>query len=106
MKNEILNVLKEILAELKKINNANSDEKKEPTTEEKIEKFVDYIFNFESDSLSKSDLRTSNIVDNVSFKSFWDRNEAKIIMLMKEKYNILLSRRFKGCYLLKKPCNV
>lgn len=106
MENEILKLLNEILTELKRINKKTKKIKKESSTEEKIEKFIDYILNFKSDGLTKGDLRASNIVDNVSFKTFWDENEQTIVKLMKERHNILLSRRTKGCYLFKRPCNV
>ena len=103
MDEKIYNVLLEILEELKFLNGRKKE--KNLTTEQKIEKFVEYILNFESNGLSKSDLRASKIVSNPLFKSFWDNNQAKIIEIMKTKHNIFLSRCVEGYYLYKKPLN-
>ena len=105
MDEKIYGVLLEILEELKFLN----DRKKEKnflTTEQKIEKFVEYILNFESNGLSKADLRASKIVSNPLFKNFWDNNQAKIIEIMKTRHNIFLSHCVEGYYLYKKPLRV
>ena len=105
MDEKIYGVLLEILEELKFLN----DRKKEKnflTTEQKIEKFVEYILNFEGNGLSKADLRASKIVSNPLFKSFWDNNQAKIIEIMKTRHNIFLSHCVEGYYLYKKPLRV
>ena len=105
MDEKIYGVLLEILEELKFLN----DRKKEKnflTTEQKIEKFVEYILNFEGNGLSKADLRASKIVSNPLFKNFWDNNQAKIIEIMKTRHNIFLSHCVEGYYLYKKPLRV
>ena len=102
MEEQILGVLQEILQELKFLN-GRKKEKKFLTKEQKIEKFVEYILNFESNGLSKSDLRASKIVSNALFKGFWDNNQAQIIEILKTRHNILLSRAVTGYYLYKKP---
>ena len=104
MDEKIYDVLLEILEELKFLNGR----KKENflTTEQKIEKFVEYILNFKSNGLSKADLRASKIVSNPLFKSFWDNNQAKIIEIMKTRHNIFLSHCVDGYYLYKKPLRV
>ena len=56
MEEKIYGVLLEILEELKILNDSKK-EKKILTTEQKIEKFVEYILNFEGNGLSKADLR-------------------------------------------------
>ena len=104
MDEKIYNVLQEILQELK-ILNSRKKRKNFLTTEQKIEKFVEYILNFEGNGLSKADLRASKIVSNPLFKSFWDNNQAKIIEIMKTRHNIFLSRCVEGYYLYKKPLN-
>lgn len=103
MDEKIYGVLQEILQELKILN--GSKKEKKLTTEQKIEKFVEYILNFEGNGLSKGDLRASKIVSNPLFKSFWDNNQAKIIEIMKTRHNIFLSRCVEGYYLYKKPLN-
>ena len=105
MDEKIYGVLLEILEELKFLN-GRKKEKKFLTTEQKIEKFVEYILNFESNGLSKADLRASKIVSNPLFKSFWDNNQAKIIEIMKTRHNIFLSRCVEGYYLYKKPLKI
>lgn len=104
MEEKIYNVLLEILEELKNLN-GRKKKKNFLTTEQKIEKFVEYILNFEGNGLSKADLRASKIVSNPLFKSFWDNNQAKIIEIMKTRHNIFLSRCVEGYYLYKKPLN-
>ena len=104
MDEKIYNVLQEILQELK-ILNSRKKRKNFLTTEQKIEKFVEYILNFEGDGLSKGDLRASKIVSNPLFKNFWDNNQAKIIEIMKTRHNIFLSHCVEGYYLYKKPLN-
>ena len=104
MDEKIYGVLLEILEELKFLN-GRKKEKNFLTTEQKIEKFVEYILNFESNGLSKADLRASKIVSNPLFKSFWDNNQAKIIEIMKTRHNIFLSRCVEGYYLYKKHLN-
>ena len=103
MDEKIYGVLLEILEELKFLNGRKKE--KNLTTEQKIEKFVEYILNFEGNGLSKADLRASKIVSNPLFKSFWDNNQVKIIEIMKTRHNILLSRCVSGYYLYKKPLN-
>ena len=103
MDEKIYNVLQEILQELKFLNDRKKEKKL--TTEQKIEKFVEYILNFKGNGLSKADLRASKIVSNPLFKSFWDNNQAKIIEIMKTRHNIFLSRCVEGYYLYKKPLN-
>ena len=103
MDEKIYGVLLEILEELKFLNGRNKEKKL--TTEQKIEKFVEYILKFENNGLSKADLRASKIVSNPLFKSFWDNNQAKIIEIMKTRHNIFLSRCVEGYYLYKKPLN-
>ena len=104
MDEKIYGVLLEILEELKFLNDRKKEKKL--TTEQKIEKFVEYILNFESNGLSKADLRASKIVSNPLFKSFWDNNQAKIIEIMKTRHNIFLSHCVDGYYLYKKPLRV
>ena len=104
MDEKIYNVLQEILQELKFLN-SRKKRKNFLTTEQKIDKFVEYIFNFEGNGLSKGDLRASKIVSNPLFKNFWDNNQAKIIEIMKTRHNIFLSRCVGGYYLYKKPLN-
>ena len=104
MDEKIYGVLLEILEELKFLNNREK-EKNFLTTEQKIEKFVEYILNFKGNGLSKADLRASKIVSNPLFKSFWDNNQAKIIEIMKTRHNIFLSHCVDGYYLYKKPLN-
>lgn len=101
MDEKIYCVLLEILQELKFLNGRKKE--KNLTTEHKIEKFVEYILNFENNGLSKADLRASKIVSNPLFKSFWDNNQAKIIEIMKTRHNIFLSHCVEGYYLYKKP---
>ena len=103
MDEKIYGVLLEILEELKILNGRKKE--KNLTTEQKIEKFVEYILNFKGNGLSKADLRASKIVSNPLFKSFWDNNQAKIIEIMKTRHNIFLSRCVEGYYLYKKPLN-
>ena len=103
MDEKIYGVLLEILEELKFLNGRKKE--KILTTEQKIEKFVEYILNFEGNGLSKADLRASKIVSNPLFKNFWDNNQAKIIEIMKTGHNILLSHCVEGYYLYKKPLN-
>ena len=103
MDEKIYGVLQEILEELKFLNGRKKE--KILTTEQKIEKFVEYILNFEGNGLSKADLRASKIVSNPLFKSFWDNNQAKIIEIMKTRHNIFLSHCVEGYYLYKKPLN-
>ena len=103
MDEKIYGVLLEILQELKFLNGRKKE--KNLTTEQKIERFVEYILNFESNGLSKADLRASKIVSNPLFKSFWDNNQAKIIEIMKTRHNIFLSHCVEGYYLYKKPLN-
>ena len=103
MDEKIYGVLLEILEELKILNGRKKEKKL--TTEQKIEKFVEYILNFEGNGLSKGDLRASKIVSNPLFKNFWDNNQAKIIEIMKTRHNIFLSRCVEGYYLYKKPLN-
>ena len=103
MDEKIYGVLLEILEELKFLNGRNKEKKL--TTEQKIEKFVEYILNFEGNGLSKADLRASKIVSNPLFKSFWDNNQAKIIEIMKTRHNIFLSHCVEGYYLYRKPLN-
>ena len=103
MDEKIYSVLLEILEELKFLNGRKKE--KNLTTEQKIEKYEEYILNFESNSLSKEDLRASKIVSNPLFKSFWDNNQAKIIEIMKTRHNIFLSHCVEGYYLYKKPLN-
>ena len=103
MDEKIYGVLLEILEELKFLNGRNKE--KNLTTEQKIEKFVEYILNFESNGLSKADLRASKIVSNPLFRSFWDNKKKKIIEIMKTRHNIFLSRCVEGYYLYKKPLN-
>ena len=103
MDEKIYGVLLEILEELKILNGRKKE--KILTTEQKIEKFVEYILNFESNGLSKADLRASKIVSNPLFKNFWDNNQAKIIEIMKTRHNIFLSHCVEGYYLYKKPLN-
>ena len=105
MDKKIYGVLLEILEELKFLN-GRKKEKNFLTTEQKIEKFVEYILNFESNGLSKADLRASKIVSNPLFKNFWDNNQAKIIEIMKTRHNIFLSHCVEGYYLYKKPLRV
>ena len=104
MDEKIYGVLLEILEELKFLNGRKKE--KNLTTEQKIEKFVEYILNFENNGLSKADLRASKIVSNPLFKSFWDNNQAKIIEIMKTRHNIFLSRCVEGYYLYKKPLKI
>ena len=104
MEEKIYGVLLEILEELKFLNGRKKE--KNLTTEQKIEKFVEYILNFENNGLSKADLRASKIVSNPLFKSFWDNNQAKIIEIMKTRHNIFLSRCVEGYYLYKKPLKI
>ena len=103
MDEKIYGVLLEILEELKILNGRKKEKK--ITTEQKIEKFVEYILNFEGNGLSKADLRASKIVSNPLFKSFWDNNQAKIIEIMKTRHNIFLSHCVEGYYLYKNPLN-
>ena len=103
MDEKIYDVLLEILEELKFLNGRKKE--KILTTEQKIEKFVEYILNFEGNGLSKADLRASKIVSNPLFKSFWDNNQAKIIEIMKTRHNIFLSHCVEGYYLYKKSLN-
>ena len=105
MDEKIYGVLLEILEELKFLN-GRKKEKNFLTTEQKIEKFVEYILNFEGNGLSKADLRASKIVSNPLFKNFWDNNQAKIIEIMKTRHNIFLSHCVEGYYLYKKPLRV
>ena len=104
MDEKIYDVLLEILEELKFLNGRKKE--KNLTTEQKIEKFVEYILNFENNGLSKADLRASKIVSNPLFKSFWDNNQAKIIEIMKTRHNIFLSHCVEGYYLYKKPLRI
>ena len=104
MDEKIYGVLLEILEELKFLNGRKKE--KNLTTEQKIEKFVEYILNFENNGLSKADLRASKIVSNPLFKSFWDNNQAKIIEIMKTRHNIFLSHCVEGYYLYKKPLRI
>ena len=104
MDEKIYDVLLEILEELKFLNGRKKE--KILTTEQKIEKFIEYILNFEGNGLSKADLRASKIVSNPLFKSFWDNNQAKIIEIMKTRHNIFLSHCVDGYYLYKKPLRV
>ena len=103
MDEKIYSVLQDILQELKILK--NKKKKKNLTTEQKIERFVEYILNFEGNGLSKADLRASKIVSNPLFKNFWDNNQAKIIEIMKTRHNIFLSHCVEGYYLYKKPLN-
>ena len=104
MDEKIYDVLLEILQELKFLNGRKKEKKL--TTEQKIEKFVEYILNFKGNGLSKADLRASKIVSNPLFKSFWDNNQAKIVEIMKTRHNIFLSRCVEGYYLYKKPLRI
>ena len=104
MDEKIYGVLLEILQELKFLNGRKKEKKL--TTEQKIEKFVEYILNFKCNGLSKADLRASKIVSNPLFKSFWDNNQAKIIEIMKTRHNIFLSHCVEGYYLYKKPLRI
>ena len=103
MDEKIYSVLLEILDELKFLNGRKKE--KNLTTDQKIEKFVEYILKFEGNGLSKGDLRASKIVSNALFKNFWDNNQEKIIEIMKTRHNIFLSRCVSGYYLYKKPLN-
>ena len=103
MDEKIYGVLLEILEELKFLNDRKKEKKL--TTEQKIEKFVEYILSFEGNGLSKADLRASKIVSNPLFKNFWDNNQAKIVEIMKTRHNIFLSHCVDGYYLYKKPLN-
>ena len=104
MEEKIYNVLVEILLELKELNGKKKYNRK-ISDKEAIDLFVKYIVDYKYDGLSKSDLRAANIVSRDRFKHFIDYNIETISEIIREKYNILLSKAVPGYYIYKKYLN-